>query len=191
MKSDSVAPESTPFDELAGIILENRQGSRVLVAVDGADPDATRAFADALGAGLRGRGRAAVRVSIDRLVEDTQVADPVDATSGAALYRRRVDYERVRSEILAGFRQRGQLPGDTNVAPEDAVLVVDGAFLLRPELRGSWNVRLWLEGDQTLSEPEFEARRLYVRDQSPRESATLMYDVSDPAIPRPVWGDSC
>jgi len=42
--------------------------------------------------------------------------------------------------------------------PADGVLIVDGVFALRPELDGSWNLRIWLAVDPELSVPRGMAR---------------------------------
>ena len=47
---------------------------------------------------------------------------------------------------LACWDSFNDAPGPTEVvtAPDDAILIVDGAFLLRPELSSSWDLVIWL-----------------------------------------------
>ena len=47
---------------------------------------------------------------------------------------------------LAYWDSFNDAPGPTEVvtAPDDAILIVDGAFLLRPELSSSWDLVIWL-----------------------------------------------
>ncbi len=89
--------------------------------------------------------------------------------------------------------------------PADAVLVVDGAFLNRPELRGLWHWSVWLDADPVaaaerlllldgpagLSERYRGGQALYEADANPRAKASAIVDNTDPAFPRRVFADSC
>ena len=75
--------------------------------------------------------------------------------------------------------------------PSDAVLIVDGRFLLRPELRGVWHFGVWLEGDTRLSDESLEAQIRYSRDSAPRAAADAIFDVTKTDAPARVWADSC
>ena len=89
-------------------------------------------------------------------------------------------------------------------APRDAVLIVDGIFLNRPELRGLWNWSLWLEVPYAVSfarmalrdgsDPDPDApanaryrggQELYRREARPSAAATAIVENSDLAHPRP------
>lgn len=97
-------------------------------------------------------------------------------------------------------------PGVTeqNVAPPGAVLVVDGMFLHRPELRRCWTWSIWLEVDpgtsvrrclqrdgRSSSDPAalgnrryVEGQQMYLRDADPRRDATHLVDNNDLLSPR-------
>ena len=60
-------------------------------------------------------------------------------------------------------------------AGPDAVLVIDGEFLLRPELRREWNASVLL-----INAPE---RAIYEEEARPRDFATILVDDSDPVAP--------
>jgi hypothetical protein len=162
------------FDALVEEIAQNHRRGRILVAVDGAEADSTRSFADALADAVRSAGTAAYRVSAERV---EQYASEDDASPLRA--------------VLAGFRT-GSLERDDVVTtvPADAVLIVDGRFLLRPRLRAAWHFRVWLEGDVTLSDDAYELQVRYVRDQEPRAAADAIYDVSGDG-PARIFSDSC
>jgi uridine kinase len=91
--------------------------------------------------------------------------------------------------------------------PEDAVVVVDGAFLLRPELRDCWDYTIWVRVDWATmleraaardvawvgSEQEVRRRyrrlwvplhRRYERDTGAPELADAVVDNTDPGHPR-------
>jgi uridine kinase len=71
--------------------------------------------------------------------------------------------------------------------PDDAVLVIDGPYLNRPELSGFWNYSVWVDVD---AEPP-AAQQLYVREVSPRTRATAIVDNTDVEHPRRSFADSC
>jgi uridine kinase len=168
---------STPavFDALVAEVAQNYRHGRILVAVDGADPEATRRFADALAHAARASGTTTYRASAERPEQYTPDDD-------ATLLR----------VVLAGFRE-GTLELDDAITevPEDAALIVDGRFLLSPRLRGAWHFRVWLEGDGTLSDAEYQQQLLYVRDGEPRAAAEAAYDVSVADAPVRIYSDSC
>jgi uridine kinase len=78
------------------------------------------------------------------------------------------------------------------------VLVVDGPFLLRPELLGLWNSTICLfapadEAFERAGTPEVrrKAQRLYLHRVQPRTKAIANVDNSDPEHPRRTFSDSC
>jgi uridine kinase len=97
--------------------------------------------------------------------------------------------------------------GEVVQVPEDAVVVVDGAFLLRPELRDCWDYVIWVQVDRdTMVErgvardvawvgPEQAVREryrrlwipvheLYERQTGAPGLADVVVDNTDPAHPR-------
>jgi uridine kinase len=101
--------------------------------------------------------------------------------------------------VLAGFdavRDQPVFQPKWMSAGPDAVLVVDGVFLLRQELAGLWNYSIWLSTPLLESEVAELARDAaaddaYLRDANPSEKATTIIDNQDPEHPRRVFADSC
>ncbi|MEL5990519.1 hypothetical protein ACOKGD_05420 [Microbacterium phosphatis] len=151
------------FDALGADITQRYASGRILIAVDGPDADSSARFADAAAAALRDAGRVAER-----------------ASAHADAYRPDEDYTALRATLAAFRAEEG-----------DGYLIVDGRFLLRPEIRGAWHIKIWLEGDITLSEEAYSQQLKYVRDENPRTHADAIYDVTHPDEPKRVWGDSC
>lgn len=162
------------FDALVAEIAHNYRRGRTLVAVDGAEAESSRMFADALADAARASGTTTFRASAERPEQYTSDDD--------------ASFLRV---VLAGFREGGLERDDViTEVPGDAMLIVDGRFLLSPRLRGAWHFRVWLEGDMALSRAAYEQQLLYVRDDEPRAVAEAVYDVSGEAPVR-IFSDSC
>lgn len=70
-------------------------------------------------------------------------------------------------------------------AGRDALLLVDGPFALRPELRGAWSASIRLD----TQEPPVDAS--YRASTDPKRIAGILVDVRDPEHPRRLFADSC
>lgn len=207
-------PATTLWRSLRDEVRQHYPAGRVIVAVDGGT-DAP-AFADGLAEAFAEEGATVFRASMDdfRRPRTERLAQ---GSTPAGFYRdtyddltlRRVLIEPFRTGEGAGFQLTAfdaarDMPVEPQwvTAPRDAVLVVDGPFLLRPELRGLWNwsVRLetppvpasttGIEPDEP-DEPWRDAHELYVREAEPRASASAIVDSSDPARPVRIFGDFC
>lgn len=197
------------FDALADEFLGNYGKGRTFLAVDGIDVAGTRPFADALAERL-GRGSHAVfRASIDRFHRPRaeRYARGVDSAEG--YYYDSFDYELFRRVLIEPFRLGGStgfvtaafdLERDVPIelewqtGPQDATLVVDGAFLNRPELRGIWNYSIWLDAEPEAAGQSSRyagGQKLYIAEANPRAKATAIVDNTDPELPRRVFADSC
>jgi uridine kinase len=161
---------------------------RVIVAVDGGG--GTAAFADDLAAVFREAGSDTHRASVrdfHRSRADRTLLGPETSTG---FYRDAFDYVTLRRVLIDPFRMAGSAGFQTaafdeardvplasrwETAGPDAVLVIDGEFLLRPELRREWNASVLL-----VNAPE---RAIYAEEARPREVATILVDESDPSAP--------
>jgi uridine kinase len=104
---------------------------------------------------------------------------------------------------LAG---RKRIDGPLHVAPDDAVLVADGAFLQRPELAGLWDLCIYVDvdfedvlrrgierdsawmGSPELAEHRYRTKyipgeRRYVAQVQPAQRAGIVVDNRDFATP--------
>jgi uridine kinase len=197
----------------------------VRVAVDGPDAAGKTTLADELASGLRNRGRVVIRASIDGFHRPRAERYRRGADAPEGYYEDSFDYGALRHALLdplgpggsrayrrAVFDFRTDAPRSEpeTVPPEDAVLLFDGVFLLRPELFESWDLRIFvsvgfdealrraLDRDAALfgSRHEVERRyrsryipgqRLYLAGARPTETADLVVFNDDPA--RPVLTD--
>ena len=123
-----------------------RAHERLTVAIDGPDAAGKTTLADALAHRLRGH---VVRASTDSFLRPPHERHRRGPLSPEGCYLDSFDYDRLRRLVLAPFAQGG--------AP--AVLVVDGVFLLRPELRDAWTLSVHLDVS-----PATTLRRARTRD---------------------------
>jgi len=189
------------LDELVLEIRHNYPHGRVVVAVDGLDGSGTAGFADDLADAFQRTGVAPVRASID----DFLVAQPEGDAAGQRYYAEAYDLAAVKERLVRPFRRErpfalhaGEEPGQE--VEGDAVLLVDGPFLLRPELIGSWSstVCLFTPAEQAFERaglspesPRARAEKLYLDRVQPRTKAHANVDTTDPDHPRRTFADSC
>lgn len=211
--------------ELRAEILHNYRVGRVIVGVDGISGSGTAAFADDLAEVFREDGRAAFRASIDDFHRPREERYARGRASAEGYYLDSFDYSLFRRVLVEPFRLAGsagfQLVGfdeQRNVGeemrwvtgPKDAILIVDGAFLLRPELRGIWHYSILLDvpvaeayrrlqtsiGADPRPDAASNARyvggqKLYAADATPRAHASVVIDNADEAHPTRQFLDSC
>jgi uridine kinase len=198
---------------LAEELLQNYAHGRVIVAVDGADATISGPFADDLAVELRALDHDTFRASMADFLQPRVRREVRGADSALGFYEDAYDYSAFRRVLLGPFRLAGSTGFSTaffdakrdvpfeskwETGPADAVLVVDGQFLLRPELKGIWNFSVRLdstagEAVEQAAEPPREAgaEALYEREAGPRAAASAIVNVVDPEHPRRVFADSC
>ncbi len=189
------------LDELVDEIRHNYPKGRVVVAVDGLDGSGTSVFADDLAEALQRAGVPPVRASLD----DFRVAEPDGEAAAQRYYAEAYDLTAVKERLVRPFRRERAFAlraGDEPVreVEGDAVLIVDGPFLLRPELIGSWSstVCLFTPAEQAFERaglspesPRARAEKLYLDRVQPRAKAHANIDTTDPDHPRRTFADSC
>lgn len=200
------------LEALATEILHNYSRGRALVAVDGRHGAGQREFADALAEELREKSAHVFRASIDDFFRPRRDREREGRLDGRAHYREAYDYSLLRRVLVDPFHTGGStgfvLTGFDEVRDQpvfqpkwmsagfDAILVMDGVFLNRPELAGLWNYSIWLT--TPLLEPQddeqkrnVESDEAYLKDANPSEKATTLIDNQDLDHPRRVFADSC
>lgn len=220
-----VTPVTTLWRALRDEALQGRAG-RVVLAVDGVDGAGKTVFADGLAEIFSEDGVAVYRASIDDFHRPRAERYARGRGSPEGFYRDSYDYPTFRRVLLDPFRDGAQTAGSTGfqldafdlrrdapvaaqwvTAPRDAVLIVDGIFLHRPELRDLWDWSVWLEvpfevayarmavRDGCDPDPRapsnlryFEGQQLYLQEARPIEAASAVVDNSDLAHPFRVAG---
>ena len=210
---------------LSDEILHNYGKGRAIVAVDGLDGAGKTVFADALAAHLGIGHRAVFRASIDDFHWPRVRRYARGRDSAEGFYRDSYDYETFKRMLTEPFRTgwigsfnlrafdlKRDIPFEPvwSSGPKDAILIVDGIFLNRPELGGIWNFSIWLEVDPDVAAARVAARdaqdyehdmpnperytggqQLYLDEAKPRDHATAIIDNNDFEHPKRIFADSC
>ena len=177
------------YNRLATMIASVRTDHPVRVAVDGIDAAGKTTLANALVKPLSRLGREVIRASIDGFHHPKRLRHMRGKDSPAGYYYDSFDYEAVILRLLKPLGPAGdrlyrtsvfdhttdtELTSYTMTASENAILIFDGVFLLRPELNRYWNLRIFVNvsievareravrRDSLWMGGETEARRRYV-----------------------------
>jgi uridine kinase len=207
---------------LADLVAARQQPHPVRVAIDGVDAAGKTTLADELADPLAERGRPIIRASVDGFGRPRADRHRRGELSAAGYWLDAFDYPALRGNLLdplgpggsrrhstATFDVRTDQPASSpfRVAPPHAVLVLDGVFLLRPELNDAWDLRIFLEvsfkealrravtrdralfGSARATRARYRqryvpAQRRYLTTVQPRRIADLVIDNHDPAAPR-------
>jgi uridine kinase len=150
------------LERLADLIEAVERPHPVRVAIDGRDAAGKTTLADELARVLGARGRSLVRASIDGFHRPRVERYRLGHTSAEGYYRDAFDYEAVRTSLLLPLGPGGDRryrsgvldlqadepsPEAWSIANADTVALVDGVFLLRPELAGLWELRILVRAD--------------------------------------------
>jgi len=148
------------LDLLADRINAVRAAHPLRVAIDGVDAAGKTTLADNLAPSLRERGRAVIRASVDGFHRPRAERYRRGADSPEGYYHDAFDYAALCSALLeplgpggsrryrrAVFNRASDTPlvVQDELAPESAILLFDGVFLLRPELNALWDYRIFVD----------------------------------------------
>ncbi len=159
---------------IADLVTARRWPGRVLrVGVDGVDGAGKTVLGDELAAVLRGRRIPVVRASVDGFHHPAAVRYRQGRSSPRGFYEDSYDYAALFRELLDPLGENGSgryRPAVFDVAlnepvdvphreaPRDAVLVLDGIFLHRPELAGVFDLTVFVRVPFEVSVPRAAAR---------------------------------
>jgi len=191
----------------------------IRVAIDGVDGVGKTTLADELVDPLRQRGRPVIRASIDGFHNPRSVRYRLGRSSPEGYVRDSFNHDALIAGLLRplgpggsrcyrravfDYRTDSAVEAPSEVAPPDAILLFDGVFLHRAELREYWDFSLFLDApfDVTIarcarrdgSSPDVnapanrryvEGQQIYLRESEPARRATLVVrndDLSSPEI---------
>jgi uridine kinase len=222
--TDSMAHQPDHMDQILQRIAKfiggcNRERT-LRVAVDGVDGVGKTTFADNLGSAVERIGRPVIRSSVDGFHNPREFRYRRDRTSPEGFYLDSYDYAALRAHLLDPLGPGGSgvycpavfdhvtdspVPAQTHLATAGSVLILDGLFLHRQELRDFWDFSIFLDAPFEVTIPRGAARglgwggspdptapsnrryvegqRLYLRENEPQARANVVIDYSDLAAP--------
>jgi uridine kinase len=205
------------IETLAGHIDRLRPRGTLRVAIDGVDGAGKTFLADELAVVLKETGRHVIRASVDGFHYPKAIRYRRGRDSAEGFFFDSYDYNQLRTLLLdplspggsghyrrAAFDHRSDQPVERQdeVALPGAVLLLDGIFLHRPELRAYWDYSVFLQVAFTVSIPRgaqrgegspdptaptnrryVEGQRLYLRTCDPASLATVVLNNDDLVSP--------
>lgn len=155
--------------QLAEIILARPGSAPYLVAINGKDASGKTVFSDNLASYLKSQtNREIIRISIDDFMNERAIRRTPASSEGEACYRYTINFDLFKQYALDPFLPSGSLTYKTKVfdfvsdsvalsedkhASKDAIVVIDGVFLLKESLLDYWSLKVLLEiNDETTIE---------------------------------------
>jgi len=163
-------PRELVIERLTGFVTSQQRPHPLRVAVDGPDAAGKTTLADELAAALLEHGRPVLRISADDFHRPAEERLRRGSLSAEGYFLDAFDYPALRRLVLDPLGPDGdrryqravtaaRLTPEPERAPANAVLVLDGVFLLRDELRSAWDLTVHV----TVT-PAESLRRALVRD---------------------------
>ena len=209
------------LDDLTGRIVRIRSDHPVRVAIDGVDASGKTTLANELVSPIEAMGRPVIRASIDRFHNPSHIRRSRGDRSAEGYFRDSFDYDGLAEALLHPLGQAGSrrfkraifdfqsdsaIDARVEEAPPDSVLLFDGVFLLRPELRHYWDLSIFVRADfattvgraeirdadlfgsraavrQRYEERYVPGQQLYLSEATPEQYASVVVDNNDPARP--------
>jgi uridine kinase len=147
------------LNHLSKAITGYPKDSPILVGIDGVDAAGKTTFADNLADRLKASNRQIIRASIDGFHNPKAIRYRKGRYSPEGYYRDSFNHQLIIGELLkplssgdlkykeAVFDYR--IEDEVNVlwkqAEKDAILIMDGIFLFRPELLNYWDIKIFLD----------------------------------------------
>lgn len=161
------------LEELAAMIANLDLARPIRVAIDGRTASGKTTLANELAERLKPSEREIIRTSIDGFHRPKVERYARGRHSAEGYYYDARDLPAINALLLnplgpggdqwyrtASFDLHNDVPIEQapQFAPADAILIVDGTFLQRPELRGGWDLAIFVETSEHVSEQRGIAR---------------------------------
>ena len=206
------------LSEVVRRILPLKYGLPTLVAVDGLIAAGKTTLANELAAVANIAGRPVIRASVDDFHRQAEERHIQGRYSPEGYYEDAFDYDSLARLLLKPLASGGNRRFVTSNAPNapqwsaanNAILILDGVFLLRPVIEQWWDFSIFVDVAQSLSlerglardigvlgneaevrklyaERYLPGEQLYMERVNPRSKASVIIDNTDPANPLLVW----
>jgi len=202
---------------LANIILESRRGLPLMVGIDGIDAAGKTSLATEIAAYLIEEGVPVIRASIDDFHNQRHIRHQRGSYSPEGYYYDSFNYELLKACLLEPLSPQGnrfyrlnafdlitdsETITDERIATHDHILIFEGIFLFRREIRHYWDLKIFVEIDFETSvqralerdvylfgdkkeilkryqERYIPGQKLYFESEKPRAQADIVIDNND------------
>jgi uridine kinase len=208
-------------ENLAARILHVDLTHPVRVAIDGVDAAGKTTLADELGPALAASGRQVIRASIDGFHNPAAIRRQRGSLSPEGYFCDSFNLTSLRESLLKplgpggsrefrravfDFRADQPVSAPAEIAAQDSILILDGVFLLRDEIRDDFDLSIFVKAGFDVTVARAESRdlelfgsienvrhryaeryvpgqRLYLDSIRPESLATVVVDNNDPLRP--------
>ena len=208
-------------------ILKISRPHPIRIAIDGVDASGKTTLANQLAEFLRHKGTSVIRASIDGFHNPKEVRYRLGAGSPEGYYKDSFNYKLLKESLLIPLGENGSLKYKTAVydfrieskisqnyktASDNALLIFDGVFLLRPEIREYWDYSIYVHADfkvvlkrasmrdqylfgskenvkERYRKKYIPGQQLYIREAKPILFADVVIDNNDYNQPAIVFSD--
>jgi len=217
---------SGAIQKVAQLIINRQCYHPLRVAIDGMDAAGKTTLVEELALVITANGRPVIRATIDGFHNPKQLRYRQGADSPEGYYQDSFNIKALLSELLIplgpngdrnyrqtifDYRLNSPIHPPRLMAPENAILLFDGIFLMRPELISQWDYRIFVDisfenalargverdaqGQTGISKETIKARylsrylpgqRLYFEDATPKQKADLIFDNNSIDYPKIV-----
>ena len=202
--------------DIAEAIVNIAGNARItLVAIDGVDGAGKTTFDDELDPKLRAAGKPVIRATVDAFHQPRAIRNRLGRSSPEGFFRDSYDYAALKRALLDPLRAGGSqtyrraifdveadnaVDASGEAAIPGSILLFDGIFLHRFELRDYWHFSIFLDvpwenlskrPSWAISLPDpstpdhryAEGQRIYFRECNPKRAASVVIDNADLANP--------
>lgn len=161
------SPRAAVLDRLAALIAGIDSPSPIRVAIDGRTASGKTMLADELAGALGEKGREVLRTSVDGFHRSKAERYARGRDSAEGYYYDARDLPAIKALLFSPLGPDGDLRYRTasfdlerdrpieqqpQVASANAILLVDGTFLQRPELSDGWDLTIFVETSEQIAE---------------------------------------
>ena len=150
------------IEAVVEIILTSQCNHPLRVAVDGVDASGKTTFVSEIAQEIAKNGGSVIRVSVDDFHNPKAIRLKKGDLSPEGFYLASYDYQALISWVLIPLGPKGNrqyrsachdlvtdqpIDPPWQLAPKDAIVLIDGIFLLRPLLLPYWDLKIYLDVD--------------------------------------------
>lgn len=206
------------YEELSSIILNADSESPYLVAINGKDASGKTIMADSLAEYIkRATNREVIRISVDDFMNDRSVRYTSSESQGRGCYDYTFNFDAFKKYVLLPLQNNGSMTYKTKifdhatdvpdisedcVAASDSIVIVDGVFIFRNDLKDYWSLKILLDtndeiviergakrdqkrlGSYEVARQKYidryiASQKIYYSEEKPEESVDIVVDNND------------